>query len=117
MHSKIIHYCWFGGPLPEHQKKYIESWKAAFPDYQIMNWHEGNLPAQDEYVKRVLAAKKWAFLADHVRLFALYNFGGIYFDTDIRVVRNFEHELTNEVDCLFGFESSASSNEHYVGTV
>ncbi|WOG28443.1 glycosyltransferase family 32 protein [Endozoicomonas sp. 8E] len=116
MHSKIIHYCWFGGSLPEHQKEYIEGWRAAFPDYEIKHWHEDNIPSDDVYVERVLAAKKWAFLADHVRLYALYNYGGIYFDTDIKVIKNFEDELTNEVECLFGFETDASSNKHYVGT-
>lgn len=62
-----------------------------------------------------LLQKKWAFLSDYVRLYALYHYGGLYLDTDVKVLKNFEHEFDG-VECLFGFESELSSNNHYVGT-
>ncbi|CAM3764053.1 glycosyltransferase [Parendozoicomonas haliclonae] len=80
-----------------------------------MRWDESNIPTDNEYVDLVLSAKKWAFLSDYVRLHALYNYGGIYLDTDVQVLKNFEHELEG-VDCLFGFETSLSSEYLYVGT-
>lgn len=58
MVTKIIHYCWFGGVIPNNQKEYIEGWSTIFPDYKVMHWNEDNIPKTDEYVRLVLAAKK-----------------------------------------------------------
>ena len=87
MIPKIIHYCWFG----ESEKsalhiKCIESWKKYLPDYEIKEWNESNFDVNTvAYVKQAYDAKKYAFVSDYARLYALYNFGGIYFDLDVEV--------------------------------
>lgn len=75
---KIIHYCWFGGnPLPEDAKRYIESWKKFCPDYQIIEWNEKTFDLNSvPYVKEAHEEKKWAFITDYVRLYALDKMGG-----------------------------------------
>lgn len=95
MIPKIIHYCWFGGaPLPEDARKYIETWRKYCPDYKIIEWNESTFDIQSNpYVKEAYQAKKWAFITDYVRLFALYNVGGIYMDTDVEVLKNLDRFL------------------------
>ena len=87
MIPKIIHYCWFGGnPLPPLAKKCIASWKKFCPDYEIKEWNESNFDINiNNYVKEAYDKKKYAFVTDYVRLYALYRFGGIYMDTDVEV--------------------------------
>ncbi|NDV84917.1 glycosyltransferase family 32 protein [Bacteroides sp. 51] len=104
MIPKIIHYCWFGGKeLPQLAKKCIESWKIYLPDYEIKEWNEENFDInQNEYVKEAYEAKKFAFVTDFVRLFALYNEGGIYMDTDVEVLRNLDVFLN--LNAFSGFE-------------
>ncbi|MBQ7363399.1 MAG: glycosyl transferase [Clostridia bacterium] len=105
---KIIHYCWFGGnPLPEAAVKCMESWKKYCPDYEIMEWNEENFPTDfNDYVKEAYEAKKWAFVSDVARLYALVRYGGVYMDTDIEVVKNIDDILV--YDAISGFESSGS---------
>ncbi|MBO5137513.1 MAG: glycosyl transferase [Spirochaetaceae bacterium] len=92
MIPKKIHYCWFGGkPLPQLAKNCIESWKKNLPDYDIIEWNESNFDINCcEYVKESYQAKKWAFVSDYARLQILYNEGGIYFDTDVKIIRPFD---------------------------
>jgi mannosyltransferase OCH1-like enzyme len=87
--QKIIHYCWFGGkPLSKMAKKCIKSWKKYFPDYEIKEWNETNFDVNIcPFVKQAYENKKWAFVSDYARLYALYNEGGIYFDTDMEVTK------------------------------
>ena len=89
---KKIHYCWFGGnPLPNDVKEYIASWRKYCPDYEIIEWNEQNFDIScNAYVKEAYDAKKWAFVADYARLKVLYEFGGIYMDTDVEVVKTFD---------------------------
>lgn len=89
MIPKKIHYCWFGGnPLPESAKKYIETWKKYCPDYEIIEWNENNFDVtQNQYCKEAYEAKKWAFVSDYARFWILYKYGGIYFDTDVEVIK------------------------------
>lgn len=84
---KIIHYAWFGGnPKPDYLIKNIESWKKFCPDYEIREWNEENFSISDyTYVKEAYESKKWAFVSDFVRLYAVYNCGGIYMDTDVEL--------------------------------
>lgn len=86
---KIIHYCWFGGkPLPKMAKKCIKSWKKYLPDYEIKEWNESNFDVNCiPYVKEAYEAKKYAFVSDYARFWILYNYGGLYFDTDVEVIR------------------------------
>ncbi len=90
MTKKYIHYCWFGGkPLPKLAKKCIHSWQKYLPDYEIKRWDETNTKLEEcPFVKEAYEAKKWAFVADYVRTKALYEYGGIYFDTDMEVLKD-----------------------------
>lgn len=105
MIPKIIHYCWFGGnPLPELAQKCIESWRKYCPDYEIKRWDETNFDLNyNDYVREAYEAKKWAFVTDVVRLYALVNYGGIYMDTDVEVLRSLDDFLKYEA--FSGFES------------
>lgn len=84
----IIHYCWFGGkPLPEDSKKYIESWKHFFPGWEVKEWNENNFDVNSiPYTSEAYKAGKYAFVSDFARFWILYNFGGVYFDTDVEVI-------------------------------
>ena len=103
MIPKIIHYMWFGeNPLPESTKKYIESWKKFCPEYAIKEWNEHNFDINScRYVAEAYLQKKWAFVADYVRFYVLYNEGGIYLDTDMEMVRSFEPLRKHKA--FFGF--------------
>lgn len=96
MIPKIIHYCWFGGKeMPQLLKLCIASWKKYLPDYQIKRWDESNFDFNmAPLCKEAYAAQKWAFVADYCRVHALYTEGGIYMDTDIMVLKNFDEFLT-----------------------
>lgn len=89
MIPKIIHYCWFGGnPLPELAQKCIASWKKYCPDYEIKEWNESNFDLNCcDYVREAYEAKKWAFVSDYARFWILYHEGGVYFDTDVEVLK------------------------------
>ena len=102
---KKIHYCWFGrGKKPKIAKKCIKSWKKYLPDYEIIEWNEDNFDINSNlYVKQAYEAKKYAFVTDYVRLYALYNYGGIYMDTDVEVVKSLDEFL--KYDGFAGFES------------
>lgn len=90
MIPKVVHYCWFGGnPLPADAKKCIESWRKSFPEYEIKEWNEHNFDVNCcDYVKEAYAAKKWAFVSDYARFWILYHEGGLYFDTDVEVIKD-----------------------------
>lgn len=106
MIPKKIHYCWFGGnDKPDDVKMCIRSWKKYLPDYEIIEWNEHNfdINQSNQYVKEAYANKKWAFVSDYVRLSALYEYGGVYFDTDVEVFKSFDALLENK--CFLGFES------------
>ena len=92
MIPKKIHYCWFGGkPLNKLGKKCLKSWKKYFPDYEIVEWNESNFDFNCcQYVKEAYEAKKWAFVSDYARYKILYEQGGVYFDTDVEVVKSFD---------------------------
>lgn len=89
MIPKIIHYCWFGGkPLPRGAKKCIASWRKYLPDYEIKEWNESNFDMNCcDYVREAYQAKKWAFVSDYARFKILYDQGGLYFDTDVEVIK------------------------------
>lgn len=93
MIPKKIHYCWFGGsPLPQLAKKCIKSWKKYFPDYEIIEWNESNFNIDAcLYTQEAYKAKKYAFVSDYARFWILYNYGGIYFDTDVEVIKPMEN--------------------------
>ncbi len=111
MIPKIIHYCWFGGnPKPKLAEKCLKSWKKYCSDYQIIEWNESNydLTAAPLYVRQAYEAKKWAFVSDYVRLQVVYDHGGIYFDTDVELVKKPDALL--EYSAYFGFEDETHAN-------
>ena len=110
MIPKKIHYCWFGrGEKPRLAKRCIASWKKYCPDYEIIEWNEDNFDINtNEYTKWCYENKKYAFLSDYVRLLVVYRHGGIYFDTDVELIRNPDFLLKNQA--FFGFESNEYVN-------
>lgn len=108
---KKIHYCWFGGKeLPKDVKKCIETWKKILPDYEIKEWNEKNFDINSSnFVKEAYENKKWAFVSDYVRIYALYNEGGIYFDTDMKVIKDVSKIVDKKM--FLGYEDTG-----YVGT-
>ena len=104
MIPKVIHYCWFGRKeKPDTVKNCIESWKRFMPDYEIKEWNESNYDINKfEYSKTAYKEKVWGFVADPIRADLLYEYGGIYFDTDIEVYKSFNDLLDNKM--FMGFE-------------
>ena len=92
MIPKVIHYCWFGGnPLPKSAQTCIASWRKYLPDYEIKEWNESNFDVNIiPYTSEAYKAKKYAFVSDYARFWILYKYGGLYFDTDVEVIRNMD---------------------------
>lgn len=92
MIPKVIHYCWFGrNPLPPLAVKCIESWKKYFPDYEIKEWNEDNFDVNIiSYTSEAYKVKKYAFVSDYARFWILYHYGGLYFDTDVEVIKSMD---------------------------
>lgn len=96
MIPKIIHYCWFGGnPKPKLALRCIASWKKYCPDFEIMEWNEANYDIANSnlYVRQAYDAKKWAFVSDFVRLDVVATYGGVYFDTDVELIKSIDDLL------------------------
>ena len=106
MIPKIIHYCWFGGkPLPRLALKCKASWENFFSDYEIKEWNEHNYDVHAiPYTKYCFEHKLWAYLSDYVRLDVVEREGGVYFDTDVEVVKKPE-SLLNSSRAYFGWET------------
>lgn len=108
---KVIHYCWFGkGKKSKLINKCIASWKKMCPDYEIIEWNEDNIDVSiSTYTREAYDDGKWAFVTDYVRLFVVYNNGGIYLDTDV--------ELTRSLDDLLKYDSFfALEKDEYIAT-
>ena len=104
MIPKVIHYCWFGeGPMPPLAEKCIASWKIFFPDYEIREWNEKNFDVNIiPYTTEAYRKKKYAFVSDYARFWVLYKYGGLYFDTDVEVIRPM-HDIIQK-GSFMGFE-------------
>jgi len=102
---KKLHFCWFGGnPYTPLVEKCMDSWKQHLPEYEFIEWNEGNFDIDsNRYVKEAYAAKKWAFVSDYVRLYALYHHGGVYVDADLEVLKPIDGFL--EHSAFSGYES------------
>lgn len=105
---KVIHYCWFGkNEKSELIKKCMESWQRVLPDYKIIEWNEDNFDVKEnQYTREAYENRKWAFVSDYVRLYVLYNYGGLYFDTDVEILKPLDVFLKHEF--FTGFESKDS---------
>lgn len=85
---KKIHYCWFGGKKPILIEQVIDSWKQICSDYEIIEWNETNYDvSKNQYMKQAYESKAWGFVPDYARLDIIYNEGGIYLDTDVRILK------------------------------
>ncbi len=102
---RVIHYCWFGGkPLPELAQKCIASWRRFCPDYEIKRWDETNYDVRkNAFMAKACQQKKWGFVPDYARLDIIHNYGGIYLDTDVEMIKPFDDFLQYPAFC--GFES------------
>lgn len=108
---KIIHYCWLSqDEFPELIQKCIDSWKEKLPDYEIKCWNTLNFDVNIcRYTSEAFQEKKYAFVSDYVRLYALYNEGGIYLDSDIEVIKSFDDLLNNRAFTCFENDHSVAA--------
>ena len=118
MIPKVIHYCWFGGnPLPELAQKCIASWRKFFPDYEIKEWNESNFDVNIiPYTAQAYAARKYAFVSDYARFWVLYREGGIYFDTDVEVIKPMDDIIARGsfMGCELKYNPKATPETMYV---
>lgn len=115
MIPKTIHCCWFGGAsMPNETREYISSWKDKNPAYQLIIWSEDNFDFDvNQYAREALIARKWAFVSDYARLKVLYDYGGIYLDTDVEAIKSFDSLLSYHA--FAGFESPDSISTGVIG--
>lgn len=112
MIPKKIHFCWFGNnDFPPIVKKCMDSWRVHMPEWEIILWNEENSFLNHPFVQKALHEKKYAFVADYVRFHVLYNYGGVYLDTDVEVVKDFTPLLSNGF-----FASYEDTSNKYIGT-
>ena len=113
MIPKTIHYCWFGrNPLPKSAVKCIDSWRKFFPDYEIKEWNEDNFDVNSiPYTAEAYQAKKYAFVSDYARFWILYHYGGVYFDTDVEVIKPMDDII--ERGAFMGIEVEAGDSTPY----
>ena len=92
MIPKKLHFTWFSNdPYPELIANCMKTWEEFLPDYEIIHWDMNRIREIDNpFLQEALKCKKWAFAADFVRLYALYQEGGIYLDTDVEVFKSFD---------------------------
>lgn len=107
MIPKIIHYCWFGrGEMPRLAKKCIRSWQKYCPDYELRMWNEDNFDLDRyPYAREAYGSRKFAFVTDVVRLYAMYREGGIYMDTDVELTKPLDPFLKHVA--FTGFEDES----------
>ena len=109
MIPKIIHYCWLSETtIPDSLQKCMNSWKIFLPDYEFIHWNFERFPkGTSKWVDQAFENRKYAFAADFIRLYALYNYGGIYLDMDVEVVKSFNSFL--KLKTMLCFENSNDS--------
>ena len=124
MIPKIIHYCWFSGDkFPYLVKQCIKSWRKILPDYEFKLWDSNSCDFNSvQYIKEAYENKQWAFVSDYIRLYALYNYGGIYLDSDVLVKQRFDEwhnlrfftgiETRNPEHSNFWIEAAILGSEH-----
>lgn len=111
MIPKIIHYCWLSNdPIPEELQECMASWKKYLPDYEFMKWDLNRFDKEScPWVSEAFDAKKYAFAADYIRIYALYNYGGIYLDMDVEVLKSFDDLL--QLPYFLCYEQDATGPE------
>ena len=118
MIPKIIHYCWLSkDPIPESLHTYMQSWKKFLPDYEFILWNFERFNKKSSiWVQESFKKKKYAFAADYIRLFAIYNYGGFYLDMDVEILKSFDDFLNLKTaicwqDGYDGFEAACFGAE------
>ncbi len=109
MIPKNIHYVWVGGPLPDVQRAYVETWREKNPGYAFTLWNEENIDFSIRPIRKAYDQKKWAKVADIVRLLAVLKHGGIYLDTDFQLLKPLDNLLHHR--CFFGFQTKYRSKD------
>lgn len=117
MIPKIIHYVWMGkSNKPPLIEKCINSWRYHLPNYKFIEWNEDNFDIlSNKYVAEAYQEKKWAFVSDYIRLYALFNYGGVYMDTDVEVLKSLDPLL--RLSAFTGFERNSSPITGIIGAV
>ncbi|MDB5260129.1 MAG: glycosyltransferase [Candidatus Nomurabacteria bacterium] len=116
MIPKVIHYCWFGPEKPQEVLDCIESWKSTNLGYEIKEWNELNFPIEEHpFASRMYNQKKWAFVADYVRLYILEREGGFYLDADMTLLQSLDSLSLNE--CVLGEEEPGIISAGMVGAI
>lgn len=112
---KIIHYCWLSNePLPELAKECMTTWQKNLPEYKLMLWDLKQFDiSSTRWTKEAFENKKYAFAADYIRCYALYNYGGIYLDTDVQVLKSFDDLLS--LPYFMGIENPALIEAAVIG--
>lgn len=102
---KKIHYCWFGGTeIPVDLKAYMRTWEKYCPDYELIRWDEKNYDVtKNQYMYEAYQARKWSFVSDYARLDIVYQYGGVYLDTDVELLKPLDDFLYDRMFC--GFEA------------
>lgn len=120
MIPKIVHYIWFGGnPYSTKIKACIESWEKYLPEYKFMLWNEEtfDISGSCDFVRQAYKNRKWAFVSDYVRVWALNKYGGVYLDTDVEICQPLDKLLnvrmllgTDETGHLTAFMASEAGH-------
>lgn len=115
MIPKIIHLCWFGDdPYPVEIKMCLDTWHRVLPDYEVRLWKKADaLSINIPFINEALEARRWAFAADVVRVYAVYTYGGIYMDSDIYLYKRFDEFLPSptEEDAFVTFHDKVRPDE------
>lgn len=111
MIPKIIHFCWLSDdPFPNDIKRYMDTWQKLLPDYEFRHWNFSRFPkSKSKWVEQAFDRRKYAFASDYIRCYALYHEGGIYFDCDVEVLKNFDDLL--HLPYFFGYENGSGCIE------
>lgn len=112
---KKIHYCWFGGKgLPDKLKNYLKTWKRFCPDYNIVRWDESNYDiTKNQYMYEAYCEGKYGFVPDYARLDIIYNYGGIYLDTDIELCKTLDALLCDDSFFSVDFEGCVNTGSGF----
>lgn len=111
---KVIHYCWYGKKTkPQLVEDCIASWQKKLPDYKIIEWNEENTDLKHPFIRRAYRQKKWAFVSDFVRFQVLHEFGGVYLDTDMLILKPLDDFLNDE--CFLGTEDANHISAGIIG--
>jgi mannosyltransferase OCH1-like enzyme len=121
MIPKKIHYVWIGSSKGNLENICINSWREKLPEYEIIEWNEKNFDIEKEikdkpFLQECYRQKLWAFISDYIRLKVLYEYGGIYMDTDMQIIKDITPLLENK-SVFFGYEDEKHINAAIIGTV